>query len=78
MASRMLVDQPGLALLVFGGVFLAVTGGEALYADMGHFGKKADPPGLALRGVSRPGAELSRPGRLHHCPPAGTWKIRSS
>jgi KUP system potassium uptake protein len=26
-------------LLVFGGVFLAVTGGEALYADMGHFGK---------------------------------------
>ncbi len=36
----MLVDQPGLALLVFGGVFLAVTGGEALYADMGHFGDK--------------------------------------
>ena len=36
---RMLVDQPGLALLVFGGVFLAVTGGEALYADMGHFGR---------------------------------------
>ena len=36
----MLIDRPGLALLVFGGVFLAVTGGEALYADMGHFGKK--------------------------------------
>ena len=36
---RMLVEQPGLALLVFGGVFLAVTGGEALYADMGHFGR---------------------------------------
>jgi len=35
----MLVHQPGLALLVVGGVFLAVTGGEALYADMGHFGK---------------------------------------
>jgi len=35
----MLVAHPGLALLVFGGVFLAVTGGEALYADMGHFGK---------------------------------------
>ena len=35
----MLLDRPGLALLVFGGVFLAVTGGEALYADMGHFGK---------------------------------------
>jgi len=36
----MLIHQPGLALLVIGGVFLAVTGGEALYADMGHFGKK--------------------------------------
>ncbi|HEX3774070.1 MAG TPA: potassium transporter Kup [Polyangiaceae bacterium] len=27
-------------LLVLGGVFLAVTGGEALYADLGHFGRK--------------------------------------
>jgi KUP system potassium uptake protein len=26
-------------LLVLGGVFLCLTGGEALYADMGHFGK---------------------------------------
>ncbi|HUR44170.1 MAG TPA: potassium transporter Kup [Aestuariivirga sp.] len=38
--AAMLFERPGLALLVFGGVFLAVTGGEALYADMGHFGKK--------------------------------------
>ena len=37
---NMLIDRPALALLVFGGVFLAVTGGEALYADMGHFGSK--------------------------------------
>jgi len=29
---------PGVAVL--GAVFLAVTGGEALYADMGHFGKR--------------------------------------
>ena len=27
------------ALAVLAGVFLCVTGGEALYADMGHFGK---------------------------------------
>ena len=27
-----------LAFLVIGGAFLAVTGGEAFYADMGHFG----------------------------------------
>ena len=38
--ADMLFERPKLALLVFGGVFLAVTGGEALYADMGHFGKK--------------------------------------
>lgn len=29
------------SLWVLGAVFLAVTGGEALYADMGHFGAKA-------------------------------------
>ena len=28
------------SLIVLGSVFLAVTGGEALYADMGHFGRK--------------------------------------
>ena len=28
------------ALAILGGVFLALTGGEALYADMGHFGKE--------------------------------------
>ena len=33
------MSNPGLSLLVCGGVFLAVTGGEALYTDMGHFGK---------------------------------------
>jgi KUP system potassium uptake protein len=29
---------PGVAFAVLGAVFLAVTGGEAMYADMGHFG----------------------------------------
>ena len=28
-----------IGLLVLGSVFLAVTGAEALYADMGHFGR---------------------------------------
>jgi KUP system potassium uptake protein len=37
----LLASSPGIALLIFGGVFLAVTGGEALYADMGHFGRTA-------------------------------------
>jgi KUP system potassium uptake protein len=30
----------GHGFLVLGAVFLAVTGGEALYADMGHFGRR--------------------------------------
>ncbi|HKG72925.1 MAG TPA: potassium transporter Kup [Aestuariivirgaceae bacterium] len=32
--------HPGVAFLILGGVFLAVTGSEALYADMGHFGRE--------------------------------------
>jgi KUP system potassium uptake protein len=36
----LLLQRPGVSLAILGGVFLAMTGGEALYADMGHFGKK--------------------------------------
>lgn len=39
-AFWLLLQRPGVALAIFGGVFLAMTGGEALYADMGHFGKQ--------------------------------------
>ena len=53
----MLIERPGLALLVFGGVFLAVTGGEALYADMGHFGPK--PIRIAWLAVVFPGLILN-------------------
>ncbi len=35
-----LVHHGQRGLLVLGGVFLAVTGGEALYADLGHFGRR--------------------------------------
>jgi KUP system potassium uptake protein len=35
----MLMHHQGVALAVLGAVFLTLTGGEALYADMGHFGK---------------------------------------
>lgn len=33
-------SHAGLSFVVLGAVFLAVTGAEALYADMGHFGRK--------------------------------------
>jgi KUP system potassium uptake protein len=35
-----LIDNGFLGFVILGSVFLAVTGAEALYADMGHFGKK--------------------------------------
>ena len=34
------VDHPWRAFLALGSIFLVVTGGEALYADMGHFGRR--------------------------------------
>ena len=33
-------SEPRFAFLALGGVFLVVTGSEALYADMGHFGRR--------------------------------------
>ncbi|TIW60256.1 MAG: potassium transporter Kup [Mesorhizobium sp.] len=35
-----LVNSPEVAFVTVGAVFLAVTGAEALYADLGHFGRK--------------------------------------
>jgi KUP system potassium uptake protein len=40
-ALTLLETHPLLALTIFGAVFLCVTGGEALYADLGHFGRPA-------------------------------------
>jgi KUP system potassium uptake protein len=34
------VEHPWKAFIALGSIFLVVTGGEALYADMGHFGRK--------------------------------------
>jgi len=36
----LLFQRPMFALAIIGAVFMAVTGGEALYADMGHFGRQ--------------------------------------
>ena len=46
-----------LAFAVIGGAFLAVTGGEAFYADMGHFGPF--PIRLAWFGVALPALTLN-------------------
>ena len=39
-AWRFFASDPGHAYLSLGAVVLAITGGEALYADMGHFGRR--------------------------------------
>ncbi|HEY9199546.1 MAG TPA: potassium transporter Kup [Gammaproteobacteria bacterium] len=46
------VEHPGAAFLLLSAVFLALTGGEALYADMGHFGRR--PVRLAWYGLVFP------------------------
>jgi KUP system potassium uptake protein len=38
-AVEFFVSHPGIAFISLGSVVLAVTGAEALYADMGHFGR---------------------------------------
>ncbi len=58
------------SLIVLGSVFLAVTGGEALYADMGHFGRKPIRmawgflvfPSLALSYLGQGALVLHNPG----------------
>ena len=39
-AFRYFTHESGRAFLSLGSIFLVVTGGEALYADMGHFGRR--------------------------------------
>ncbi len=52
-----LVHNPGIALIAMGAVVLSVTGAEALYADMGHFGRK--PIRLAWFGLVLPALMLN-------------------
>ncbi|WP_223909536.1 potassium transporter Kup [Rhodoferax lithotrophicus] len=50
-------DNPLISFIILGAVVLCVTGGEALYADMGHFGKK--PIRLAWFSVVMPALTLN-------------------
>jgi len=58
---RFLFSGGMTAFLVLGGVFLCVTGAEALYADMGHFG--ARPIRLAWSGLVLPALVLNYAGQ---------------
>ena len=56
-ALKFIVNEPGTTFIILGAVVLCVTGGEALYADMGHFGKK--PIRLAWFAVVMPSLTLN-------------------
>lgn len=68
-AVRFLVENGKIGFIVLGSVFLAVTGGEALYADMGHFGRKPIRiawtwivlPALVLNYIGQGAMVLARP-----------------
>jgi len=55
--AELFYREPGVALILLGAVFLVLTGGEALYADMGHFGRK--PIQLAWVALVMPGLVLN-------------------
>ena len=56
-AIQYLLHAGPLAFVVVGGAFLAVTGGEAFYADMGHFGPF--PIRIAWFGLALPALTLN-------------------
>ena len=56
-AARFILDNKLTGFLALGSVFLVVTGSEALYADMGHFGKR--PIQLAWFGLVLPALVLN-------------------
>ena len=68
-AAQFVADDPTMGFFALGSVFLAVTGAEAIYADMGHFGRKAITrawlllafPALLLNYMGQGALILSRP-----------------
>jgi KUP system potassium uptake protein len=56
-AIAFMIDHYALAFITLGAVFLCLTGAEALYADMGHFGKQ--PIRIAWFGLVMPSLVLN-------------------
>jgi KUP system potassium uptake protein len=73
-AVRFLTSHVAESFVVLGSVVLVVTGAEALYADMGHFGRKAVrlgwfslvAPALVLNYFGQGALLLSRPGAVQN------------
>lgn len=73
-AWQFVFSYPKLAFLTLGAVVLALTGAEALYADIGHFGRKPISrawfcfvlPALLLNYFGQGALLLSDPSAIHH------------
>jgi KUP system potassium uptake protein len=78
-------SQPHIAFIALGSVVLCVTGAEALYADMGHFGKKPIQiawfcwvmPALVLNYFGQGAMLLNHPDRVNNpfYEMAPTWAV---
>ena len=65
---QLFVDEPGKAFFALGSIFLVVTGGEALYADMGHFGRRPIQLSWYTLVLPGPAVQLLRSGRVPRLP----------
>ena len=85
---RFLIENGFVGFVILGSIFLAVTGAEALYADMGHFGKRPIRaawfflafPCLALNYLGQGALVLANPHARHNpffamAPHAVYWPI---
>ena len=61
-AVAFVAAHPYIAFVAIGAIVLVITGAEALYADMGHFGRPADRAGLVHLRLPRADPELPGPG----------------
>lgn len=60
-ALQFIIANPFVAFVAMGAVILAITGAEALYADMGHFGRK--PIAVAWLWIAFPALALNYMGQ---------------
>ena len=84
-ALRFMVENEFLAFVALGAVVLAITGAEALYADMGHFGRKPIRlawfmiafPALVLNYLGQGGLLITDPTAVENpfFHQLGTWSV---
>jgi KUP system potassium uptake protein len=84
-ALRFMLENKMLAFVALGAVVLAITGAEALYADMGHFGRKPIRmawfliafPALALNYLGQGGLLIMQPGAVDNpfFHQLGSWSV---